>query len=68
MIKTYNIVVNTQDEKYIVLDYLRSVDVKIVDVAGYYEQYIIHFDCTEEEAEMIDIELSYLLEQYGYRF
>lgn len=68
MVKTYNIVVDTQDEKYIVIDYLRNADIKITDVAGYYEQYIIYFDCTEEEAEMVDIELSYLLEQYGYRF
>ena len=64
MIKTYNIVVNTAAEKYLVLDYLRNESIEIVDVAGYFEQYIIYFKCGEIDAEIVDAEINYILSMH----
>ena len=41
--KTYNIVLDTQKEKYAVIDLLRRENIKITNIAGYFDGYIIHF-------------------------
>ena len=66
--KLYNIVVNTAAEKYLILDYLRSEAIEIVDVAGYFEQYIIYFKCGEIDAETVDAEINYILSMHSQLF
>lgn len=41
--KTYNIVLDTQKEKYTVIKLLRDNDIQITNISGYYDGYIIHF-------------------------
>jgi hypothetical protein len=41
--KIYNIVLDTEKEKYIVIKLLRDNDIKITNIAGYFDGYIIHF-------------------------
>ena len=41
--KTYNIVLDTEKEKYTVIKLLRDNNIQITDIAGYFDGYIIHF-------------------------
>ena len=40
--KTYNIVLDTQKEKYAVMELLRRENIEITNISGYYDGYIIH--------------------------
>lgn len=51
--KTYNIVLDTQKEKYAVIDLLRREDIEITNIAGYYDGYIIHFLYNENTEDNI---------------
>lgn len=41
--KTYNIVLDTQKEKYAVIKLLRRNNIQITNISGYFDGYIIHF-------------------------
>ena len=46
----YNIVIDTQKEKYACIDFFRKNNVKILDIAGYFDQYIIHIEYNDNIA------------------
>ena len=41
--KTYNIVLDTQQQKYAVIELLRRNNIQITNISGYFDSYIIHF-------------------------
>ena len=51
--KMYNIVLDTQKEKYTVIKLLRDNDIQITNIAGYYDGYIIHF-LYNGDAQLLD--------------
>ena len=56
----YNIVIDTKKEKYICIDFFRKNNVKILDIAGYFNQYIIHIEY-RENISILDNQLQEVL-------
>ena len=49
MKKIYNIVCDTQEEKYTILKLLRDTHINVVNVSGYYDGYIMHVEIVNDE-------------------
>lgn len=50
----FNIVVDTQDEKYKFMEIAKNEGARVTNVSGYYNQYIIHTECDDNTARVID--------------
>ena len=61
--KTYNIVLDTQKEKYAVIELLRRENIQITNISGYYDGYIIHFMYTENNAAQLDNKIQIALHE-----
>lgn len=51
--KTYNIVCDTT-ERFEVMELIKSLGGKVTNSSAYYGRSIIHFECTEKQAESIE--------------
>ena len=54
----YNIVVWTKEEKYQVIDMIRSSGAVLLGVSGYYEGYYIELSATPEQVHILNQKLS----------
>lgn len=53
----YHIVINNANDKYIILDLIRSTGATITGVSGYGSGYYIQFDATAAQVDAINKEL-----------
>lgn len=53
----YNIVVWTKEEKYQVIDYIKSAGAVLLGVSGYYEGYYIELKATPEQVFILNQKL-----------
>ena len=58
--KTYNIVLDTQKEKYAVIELLRRNKIQITNISGYFDGYIIHF-LYNGNAQLLDNKIQHTL-------
>ena len=50
----YNIVVNSEQEKYEVINQIKSVGAVLTGVSGYYEGYYIQLNATPEQVHVLN--------------
>lgn len=53
----YNIVVNTEQEKYEVINDIRAVGAVLTGVSGYYDGYYIQLNATPEQVHLLNKKL-----------